>query len=137
MTRIDECPIWIGFNATIDLPNMGATWIVESPRAGGKYEIDNDLARALLAKDLVKEFDFRARARLTTWLVDQRRLGSQCPKITQKIVEYAKMKATAASARTCYKVAAFRNRTNGDNSNSSAHTLRRWRSLRMVRIGKL
>ena len=92
MTRIDECPIWIGFNATIDLPNMGATWIVKSPRAGGKYEIDNDLARALLAKDLVKEFDFRARARLTTWLVDQRRLGSQCPKITQKIVEYAKMK---------------------------------------------
>lgn len=37
------------------------------------------------------ELDLRARARLTTWLVDQRCLGSQCPKITPEIVESAKV----------------------------------------------
>ena len=83
---MNECPIWPDFRATIHPQLKEQTLIVESARAGGKYEI------SVLAKDLVEELDLRARARLTTWLVDQRGLGSQCPKITRKIVEYATVK---------------------------------------------
>lgn len=86
MKPMNECPIWPDFRATIHPQLKEHTLIVESARAGGKYEI------SLLAKDLVEELDLRARARLTTWLVDQRGLGSQCPKITCKIVEYATVK---------------------------------------------
>lgn len=86
MTPIDKCPIWPDFNATIDSPDKGWTCIVQSTRAGGKYAIYD------LARDLVETLDRGARARLTTWLVDQRLLGNQCPKITREIVEYAKAK---------------------------------------------
>ena len=86
MPPIDECPIWRDFNATIDSPDRGEIWIVESTRAGGKYEID------VPSGNLVKTLDRGARARLTTWLVDQRLLGNPCPKITREIVEYAKVK---------------------------------------------
>ena len=91
MMPMDKCPIWPNSRATVHPLGMGLTWVVESARAGGKYEID-DSARDLLAGNLVEETDFRARARLTTWLLDQRRLGSQCPKVTREIVEYARMK---------------------------------------------
>ena len=80
------CPIWPDSNATTTLLDYVGTCIVESARAGGKYEID------VFAKDLVEGLDLGARARLTTWLVDQRRLGNPCPKITSGIVEYAKVK---------------------------------------------
>lgn len=86
MTSIDKCLIWPDPNATIDSPDRGEIWIVESARAGGKYEID------VPSGNLVKTLDGGARARLTTWLVDQRLLGNPCPKITREIVEYAKVK---------------------------------------------
>ena len=83
---MNECPIWPNSRATIHPQGTGRTWIVESARAGGRYEIDYP------AWNQVGKVDDGARARLTTWLVDQRRLGSQCPKITQEIVKYAEMK---------------------------------------------
>ena len=86
MRPMNECPIWPNSMATVHPQGMGLTWIVESARAGGKYEID------LLIMHLVEMLDEGARARLTTWLVDQRGMGSQCPKITREIVEHAKMK---------------------------------------------
>ena len=86
MRPMTECPIWPNSRAAIHPQGIGLIWEVESARAGGKYEID------VLARDMVEELDLRVRARLTTWLVDQRRLGSQCPKITPEIVEYAKVK---------------------------------------------
>ena len=86
MKPMNECPIWPNSRAAIHPQGIGLIWEVESARAGGKYEID------VLARDLVEDLDSGARARLTTWLVDQRRLGSQCPKITPEIVEYAKAK---------------------------------------------
>ena len=86
MKPMNKCPIWPNSRATVHPLGMGLTWVVESARAGGKYEID------ILIMHLVEMLDEGARARLTTWLVDQRCLGSQCPKITREIVEYAKMK---------------------------------------------
>lgn len=86
MTSIDKCLILPDLNATIDSPDRGEIWIVESARAGGKYEID------ALSRDLVETLGEGARARLATWLIDQRLLGNQCPKITREIVEYAKAK---------------------------------------------
>ena len=86
MTPMNKCLIWPNSGATVRPQGRGLTWTVESARAGGKYEID------ALARDMVKGLGLRVRARLTTWLVDQRRLGSQCPKITPEIVEYAKIK---------------------------------------------
>ena len=86
MRPMDKCPIWPDFEATIHLQLREQTLIVESARAGGNYEID------ALATDLVGELDLRACVRLTTWLVDQRRMGSWCPKVTPEIVEYAKVK---------------------------------------------
>ena len=83
---MDKCPIWPNSRATVHPQGIGLTWIVESARTGGKYEID------LPASYLVGNLDSRERVRLTTWLIDQRELGSQCPKITPEIVEYAKMK---------------------------------------------
>ena len=107
MTPTNQCPIWPGFKATIASPSIGAPWIVESPHAGGKYEVDDDLAKDLLSKDLVVEFDYRVRARLTTWLVDQRRLGSQCPKITPEIVEYVKAKQALPPHERAIKLLRF------------------------------
>ena len=86
MTPMNKCLIWPNSGATVRPQGRGLTWTVESARAGGKYEID------VLARDMVKGLGLRVRARLTTWLVDQRCLGSQCPKITPEIVESAKVK---------------------------------------------
>jgi len=80
-----RCSIWPGAPATA-VEDLGTTRRVRSARAGGCYEIDSTAMRA------INGWDPGARARLTTWLVDQRRLGSQCPKITPEIVEYVKAK---------------------------------------------
>ena len=92
MSPMDKCPIWPNFGATVNPVDEGWAYIVESPRAGGKYEIDVRAMDLVETKDQVDSLDLGARARLTTWLVDQRRLGDQCPKITEGIVEYAKVK---------------------------------------------
>ena len=82
MTPMNKCPIWPTFGATINLVDDVGTCIVESDRAGGKYEID------VLARDWVEDLGDPACARLTTWLVDQRRWGNPCPKVTQDVVKF-------------------------------------------------
>ena len=81
-----KCPIWPASTSTVKLLDDVGTCIVESDRAGGKYEIDD------LARDLVGNLGDPACARLTTWLVDQRRLGNQCPVVTQDVVKFAEAK---------------------------------------------
>ena len=80
-----RCSIWPGAPATA-VEDLGTTRRVRSARAGGCYEIDSTAMRA------INGWGPGVRARLTTWLVNQRRLGSQCPKITPEIVEYVKAK---------------------------------------------
>ena len=67
---------------------------IDSPRAGGKYFISGTATEALQSRaDLFK-------ARLTSWLVEQRRLGNPCPEIsTATIKEAEKRKPLRVSER--------------------------------------
>ena len=56
---------------------------INSLRAGGWYLI------TLEAITLLPQIDDRVKARLTTWLVDQRRLGVECPEILQQTITEA------------------------------------------------
>ena len=93
-TRV-SCPIWgpeheatviqdtsrvfeVGANATAE------TVIVDSDRAGGKYEITGEGQLSL------RVFGDSEKARLTTLLVDQRTQGIETPVVTEEIVEYAR-----------------------------------------------
>ena len=52
----------------------------DSPRAGGRYFINRT------AQVVLQNRDRRLKARLTTWLVEQRRLGNNCPEITTETI---------------------------------------------------
>lgn len=77
-----ECPIW-------ETPaSVGGEKIfthdvkrVDSPRAGGQYEISME------AESCLPRLDDRAKARLTSWLVDQRRLGNEWPEVQMETLE--------------------------------------------------
>lgn len=91
MEHEDECPIW----GTVSLrqsfesaagrlgSGMVSGYNVDSIRSGGMYAIDQE------ARDEMSRlgFDYEARARLTTWLVDERRHGVERPKITREVVQ--------------------------------------------------
>ena len=75
----ETCPIW-GTKAEIkEFPEKQST-LVNSPRTDGKYFIS---ARA---KKMLKQLDDRKKACLTSWLVKQRSLGVQCPRIQEKTI---------------------------------------------------
>ena len=76
------CPIW-STRASIE-PRTGHGVTVDSPRAGGRYFIV-DTATAIL-----KSHDENLKARLTSWLIEQRRLGVDCPKIFSPSVDEIK-----------------------------------------------
>ena len=79
MSEVPVCPIW-STTASIEKIKTGDGETVDSPRAGGKYFISRR------AKIALKNRDVRLKARLTTWLIEQRRLGVQCPRITNEIL---------------------------------------------------
>lgn len=71
----DYCPIWFtptdsGYSSPDD-----RGMVVNSPRAAGLYFIDE------LAKNMMIEFIDREKARLTTWLIEQRKLGIEIPEL--------------------------------------------------------
>ena len=59
----------------------------ESPRCGGCYAISRKAIYSVRTLRMRK--DHRAKARLTSWLIEQRRLGNRCPKITMEAVDRA------------------------------------------------
>ena len=70
------CPIW-GTPATV----VGSSDArVNSPRAGGEYRI------AGTAHVMIEHWTAVEKAKLTTWLVDQRRFGDACPLITSYVL---------------------------------------------------
>ena len=80
MNDNSACPIW-GTAASVE-PMSGRDGIyVDSPRAGGKYFISRRARRNL------ENQDERFKARLTSWLIEQRRLGVEYPEITPKTIE--------------------------------------------------
>ena len=79
--------IWPGFPATEILVADGRRIRrLQSERADGTYAITMDAERYLTG------FDDHAKARLTTWLLDQRAQGDDCPLISGEVIDYASAK---------------------------------------------
>lgn len=78
-----RCAIWntIALDVT---PDSCELLILESPRAGGAYGISRGAA------NLLRNKDDPFKARLTSILIDQRRLGSETPEVTEQLIEEAK-----------------------------------------------
>ena len=83
---ISTCPIW-GISCIVHPLNVNTnTHLVENSfRAGGKYEIASS-ERYITIEDL----DDSEKARLTSFLVEQRMLGAEVPRITRAEVQRAK-----------------------------------------------
>lgn len=79
--RKPRCPIW----KTVVYTNPPQRYIgyatIDSPRAGGKYAINEQAVLAL------GQCNDECKARLTTWMVKQRRLGNKCPKVTESVIQ--------------------------------------------------
>ena len=79
------CPIW--GTPSIDKPNDGRDGrLLDSPRAGGDYFVSGTAIAVL------ENCDDRTKARLTSWLTEQRRLGNLCPSITTYTINEAKQR---------------------------------------------
>ena len=74
----DRCPVWGEEAEELKFGDRNSQSF-DSPRAGGKYVITRH-AKSLLRQ--THEGDHRFKARLTTWLVNQRAFGDEYPKIT-------------------------------------------------------
>ena len=85
MNSNQACPIW-GTEASAERAD-GDAWNIDSPRAGGQYFCTR---RASI--ELASNTDPSLKARLTSWLIEQRQLGEQCPKITPETIEDAKLR---------------------------------------------
>ena len=78
----DTCLIW-GTGATNYSSILGERFVADSSRAGGKYCVVDEWA----VTKIRRLEDDRERARLTSWLVEQRRLGVEYPEITSNNIE--------------------------------------------------
>lgn len=74
MTDKQGCPLW-GTLADIHTTSRDGVF-VNSPRAGGKYFLSRS------AEMILRSWREPETALLTTWLIDQRRLGSEVPEIS-------------------------------------------------------
>ena len=77
-----RCAIWNTVATDASEPGRDG-FSVDSPRAGGRYFISRTAAAMVASRDE------RVKARLTTWLVDQRRLGSRSPEVMSTSIEDA------------------------------------------------
>ena len=86
--RINTCPIWgTRYEVTGYACHDSNEVVIEhSERAGGGYVIPSSLFRD------IGSLDDRHKARLTTWLVDQRLQSVNRPKVTTEMVTYAESK---------------------------------------------
>ena len=86
--EMEECLLWRGHPAEIyqDAIPFGTWFVDKSPRAGGAYYWGNDRGNGIR---VFTELDESHKARITTWLVDQRRLGNTEPTITNAVIDDA------------------------------------------------
>ena len=85
-TAINTCRIWGENYKAIghSIPDPSKIDFSECSRVGGGYVILGGVGRHLHG------LDDGAKARLTTWLVDQRALGDIHPEITEAVIDYVK-----------------------------------------------
>ena len=82
-----ECFIWPGHPASGYFQNGPLSEsFTDSPRTGGGYIIDVE------PKNWIGKFNDEQKARLTTWLVDQRSQGVAQPRISKDILNYIETK---------------------------------------------
>ena len=86
MTK-DRCPIW-GTPAT-HYPRDGDRLKLDSPRAGGIYSVSGTALAAL------PNYGQQERLRLTSWLVEQRTLGNDCPVVSSVTLDDASQRAAS------------------------------------------
>ena len=88
------CPIWGDEYVASGVyhPQNRTFEIANSPRAGGGYIVDQVLLNSSVVPMPVDE-----KARLTTWLIDQRMQGVRLPKITEAVINYVKTRAPLAT----------------------------------------
>ena len=84
--QIERCAIWPDSQANRRMVSTVAIEI-ESPRVGGKYIIDG-----LMESLLFHGISDSERARLTTWLVNQRVQGVAAPVVTAEVLDNIKTK---------------------------------------------
>ena len=86
---IDTCRIWgTSIGVTGHYIDQTRTSRVDySARAGGAYVIHESLVNSE-----IRRMSYEERARLTTWLVDQRNIGDPQPEITEDVIYYVKVK---------------------------------------------
>lgn len=88
-SRMTFCPIWgkdykaEGFYFHSDV----FCRVDDSQRAGGGYQV-----KAAIAVAFINDMTDREKAKLTTWLIDQRSQGEAQPRVTEEIIGYAKSK---------------------------------------------
>ena len=90
-----SCPIWGTMAAEVYCGRENGHGIIyDSPRAGGEFSIlaqdTNSTTGSLLS--MLEEIDTSVKARLTSWLIEQRRLGEKYPKVSYDSVENAKVR---------------------------------------------
>ena len=85
MTEDTTCPIW-ETPATEHPANGRDGRYVDSPRAGGKYFVTGTAVSKLKAEDE------STKARLTSWLIEQRNFGVKYPEIDSDTIKSAKMR---------------------------------------------
>ena len=78
------CPIW-ETNAWL-APHSGDYELVNSPRAGGIFRIDGS------AEEIPKFKDNSLKAKLTSWLIEQRQIGVDEPKISPEIIDLVELR---------------------------------------------
>lgn len=77
-----KCLIWSDYTARGFVEEGGnGHGFTNSPRACGAYVVDSR------ARGRLVELNDRQRASLTTWLIDQRKLGISCPRITPSVLD--------------------------------------------------
>ena len=83
MPENTNCPIWGTPTKMISSPHSVDMISIDSPRAGGKYLI------SITAEGMLESRDDRLKAKLTSWLVEQRWLGQQKPEVMSTTIKNA------------------------------------------------
>ena len=88
-TTTDICPIWgAPYEAKVSyVPQDRMIHVDDSPRAGGAYIIPE-----VLVNSDIENMNHAQKARLTTWLLEQRCQGVNQPVITEDVVAYTNNK---------------------------------------------
>ena len=90
-----QCPIWGTMAAEVRRDDDNSRGIIyDSPRTGGKFLISTH-GTNLLDKEpllMLQSVDASVKARLTSWLIEQRRLGEEFPEVNCDSIKNAKVR---------------------------------------------